>query len=626
MKGEIRRAQLIQTFGVGAIVDANGETFVVKDTTFWDARERIECSRLSRLIQGKNLRTFSGKANDEESVPVERFPRWYYCPACNRMRKITKKEDYENEDANCPRCKNTQCKHKPEMIPMRFVAYCSNGHLTEINWWEWVHQKASAAENGQCKNKDSLKFTSGGRAGGDFLEMQVKCDNCGLEKDLSDIQRQFARPNVVEGYGQSCCGKQPWQNFDTREACKAQMKIEPRGSSSIHRSLVLSALDIEEGATSAIKSAISPDAKEAIERKCQTLLNQFTGTRQFLQVKATERTGDIREKFLNIAEDYSDDENELVEYGFEFLLNELTETVPEIEEAEDAQLKLLDAEYALLAQGKDIEQPNFKVLFNICTQDSDPVLRRVFSRIGQVKRLREVRAFKGFVRGEGKSELSPDLGGNQNWVPAIEAFGEGIYFEFNRDTLTDWLESNRQLVTQSLAKQLKALEKLQERVKIGIVEDPVFLLAHTVAHVLIRDLTFRSGYSSSSLRERIFCVPEENRAGILIYTTDTDTEGTLGGLVDQARPEVQAHLVRNLNNLTSWCSADPVCRETKESGFQGVNQAACHCCALVSETSCGHQNAGLNRLLLSGMGEKFGEPLGFLSFVEEEARADANIC
>jgi len=100
----------------------------------------------------------------------------------------------------------------------------------------------------------------------------------------------------------------------------------------------------------------------------------------------------------------------------------------------------------------------------------------------------------------------------------------------------------------------------------------------------------------------------------------------LGGLVDQARPEVQAHLVKNLSSLTSWCSADPVCRETKESGFQGVNQAACHCCALVSETSCGHQNAGLNRLLLSGMGDKFGEPLGFLSFVEETAREDANVC
>src|SRR5699024_1253504 len=122
MKGEIRRAQLIQTFGVGAIVDANGETFVVKDTTYWDARERIECARLSRLIQGKSLRTFSGNANEEEAVPVERFPRWYYCPACNRMRKISKKEDYENENGLCPRCKNSECKHKPEMIPMRFVA------------------------------------------------------------------------------------------------------------------------------------------------------------------------------------------------------------------------------------------------------------------------------------------------------------------------------------------------------------------------------------------------------------------------------------------------------------------------------------------------------------------------
>ena len=67
------------------------------------------------------------------------------------------------------------------------------------------------------------------------------------------------------------------------------------------------------------------------------------------------------------------------------------------------------------------------------------------------------------------------------------------------------------------------------------IRTPRFMLVHSLAHLLIRRFELDAGYSGSSLRERIYC--DENMAAILIYTATPDSEGTLGGLVELARPE-----------------------------------------------------------------------------------------
>lgn len=625
MKGEIRRSQLVQSYGVGSIVDANGETFVVKDTYYWRTNKTIECDRLTKVIKGKILKTFRDEPKDYEFIPVSRFPRWYYCPSCGRMRKVTHEEDYGNKDGASPKCLDSQCRSKPDMIPMRFVAYCSNGHLTEINWWKWCHQSLSTAEQGKCTNKDSLKFSTSGKAGGDFHEMFVECTNptCNLRENLSAIQYQFASPNVVDGYGNKCCGRQPWQSFDDREVCNEKMKIEPRGSTSIHRSITISALDIESAVDPLLgENTLDEDLKTEINSQAEALVARRATMKQLFTEKVRSRDEDLADSFLVTADRYGESNEEMVlDYVFDYLEKLLQPNVVEVQEIEvdDVQAHLLDKEFHIFSAGEDIDQKNFKVLFNDTKTAQLSMLNNIFSRVGQVKKLREVRAFTAFVRGDGNSQILPDLKGELDWVPAVEAFGEGIYLELNEESLNSWLSSNKSDIQNIVEKQLQSLETLQKRVNLGITEHVVFLLAHSIAHILIRDLTFKSGYSSSALRERVYCDPENNRAGILIYTTDTDTEGTLGGLVDQGRPELQKSLVENLDTMTSWCSADPVCRETKESGFQGVNHASCHCCMLVSETSCGYQNAGLNRLLLNGMGKDYDEPLGFLRYVTGSA-------
>ena len=132
------------------------------------------------------------------------------------------------------------------------------------------------------------------------------------------------------------------------------------------------------------------------------------------------------------------------------------------------------------------------------------------------------------------------------------------------------------------------------------------LLVHTLAHLLINQLTFESGYSSAALRERLYvadATESQPMAGLLIYTAAGDSEGTMGGLVRMASPGLLEHVLRNAIDGAGWCSADPICMELGATGGQGpdsCNNAACHNCALVPETSCELFNRFLDRAMVVG--------------------------
>ena len=99
--------------------------------------------------------------------------------------------------------------------------------------------------------------------------------------------------------------------------------------------------------------------------------------------------------------------------------------------------------------------------------------------------------------------------------------------------------------------------------------------------------------------------------GILIYTSSSDSEGTLGGLVKQGVPEKFFDLLNAALEKAKWCSFDPVCIESESQGRDSLNGAACHACSLISETSCEKMNVFLDRSVLIGSLE---EPeLGFFS-------------
>ena len=90
-----------------------------------------------------------------------------------------------------------------------------------------------------------------------------------------------------------------------------------------------------------------------------------------------------------------------------------------------------------------------------------------------------------------------------------------------------------------------------------------------------------------------------DRYGILLYTGSPDAEGTLGGLVQEAR-HIEDHLLHALR-MGALCSNDPICAQhTAGSSMEKrwLHGAACHGCALVAETSCEMRNDYLDRALV----------------------------
>ena len=130
-----------------------------------------------------------------------------------------------------------------------------------------------------------------------------------------------------------------------------------------------------------------------------------------------------------------------------------------------------------------------------------------------------------------------------------------------------------------------------------------YILIHTFAHALMRQLALESGYSAASIRERIYARPgkrdSEPMAGLLIYTSAPDSEGTLGGLVNLGRTEnLERHIAAALE-AARLCASDPLCAEHLPSqAGRTLHAAACHACLFASETSCERGNRYLDRSLL----------------------------
>ena len=149
------------------------------------------------------------------------------------------------------------------------------------------------------------------------------------------------------------------------------------------------------------------------------------------------------------------------------------------------------------------------------------------------------------------------------------------------------------------------------------LKPPRYWLVHTLAHALIREMAMQCGYSAASLSERLYAWPAtEERppaAGLLIVTTASDSDGTLGGLVALSERECLQRVVSGALERATRCSSDPICaRRTPVDPEDFLHGAACHCCVMASETSCERANRFLDRRFLIDLP---GSELGFFGRV-----------
>lgn len=633
--GAMRRAQVVTPFGVGAMsVLVNGTNVITAGLDHWYEVDDLNTLameeytehdwRLEARLRVKEFRLppdyrHQGAAQDPQNVrltvPVLRFPRWCFCMYCKRLKLSTLTMQQQE---TCPDQEHADRPYKPRMSQVPFVAICAAGHLDDFPFDKWVHR----SHNPQCIGV--LRLTS--RGGGGLEGQVVTCESCGEKRPLRGITDSRRDVNGQEHTTLTdqlsspdepyyCIGARPWL-AELTGSCGLPIRGALRGAGNVYFPKVESSIYLprQEG-------AVSADLHDLMRRPnvgpvMKVLFSAFGGKVTVEQI----RQALPQELFAPITDE------ELMA-GFRDLFGVGAQQPETVEEGETE----------LLTGDDEWRHPEFLRIRETPKDDyltaTDPGLhtdlREYLDRVRSVDVLRETRALRGFTRvrddvlklSVGKAllrrrQLPPD----QDWLPAYVVKGEGIYVELAPQRLAAWegraeVEARADKITQHYGT-IASQRGLQNRML-----SPRLVLLHTLGHLLINELVFACGYSSASLRERLYVstTPGREMAGLLIYTAAGDSEGTMGGLVRMARPDNLRAVFASALSDARWCSTDPVCMDVGEKGqgSDSCNLAACHGCALLPETSCEEFNRFLDRGLVVGT---FGEPdLGYFSSFTGEA-------
>jgi len=267
--------------------------------------------------------------------------------------------------------------------------------------------------------------------------------------------------------------------------------------------------------------------------------------------------------------------------------------------------EILSEEFAAFraAEHDAADEINFKTRaewFDIRSDDAvERTLAELIDSVVLVDRLREVRASLGFRRYQPDADRVAAVvtdGSEASWLPAYEGFGEGIFLRFRASAMDEWAAQPEVLRRSELFAEKVKASRLAQRLH---PFSPQYIALHSFAHALLRELAFSSGYSAASLRERVYC-ESSGDYGVFIYTTSSDDEGTLGGLVREGELNRLGSTLARAAEQLNWCSNDPVCCESHPQNLDGLNMAACHSCLLAAETSCDGFNLLLDRVMLVG--------------------------
>jgi Domain of unknown function (DUF1998) len=606
--GELRPSQALTTFGIGAIIDLPHLSVMVMGLEDWPLKDTVEIGEQRLLAsvkevlgpQVKALRsapvvpdTYQVNQFDASAlvgIPVAPFPRWMVCPYCRRLAPLGSglfklETPYRTDQIRYVHANCTKPGKPPTVVPARFVVACKNGHLDDFPWREFVH-------GGPTNCKGGLKLLEPS-ATGEAASIFVQCEgaNCGAIRPMSDAFKMDLMALPL------CKARRPHLRDHDEAGCKMpngqDMRMEPmlQGASNSWFGITLTALAIPQ-ASGKLKQLVEDNwttlEKVQSEQNIE-LLQSISQLRDLSEYTAAEIWQAVQDK----------------------------KTATPEESSEPSDLKTPEWEVFIdpdsAEKGRD---------FQIRLTAPPKRYAKYFEKIVLAERLREVRALVGFTRIESPSDYDHPAAFPENqrarlsrtqptWVPASEIRGEGLFFHFKEDVIQKWVKKAA----------IKALDRVfmeaHQRWRIARKLDPPqefypgvrFVLLHSFAHALIRQLAVECGYTTASLRERIYSrnpgEDEPEMAGVLIYTAAPDSEGTLGGLVSLGKPEtLERHLDQALDNMR-LCASDPLCAE-HHPYHEGntLHAASCHACLFAPETSCEWGNKYLDRAVLVSTVEK----------------------
>jgi hypothetical protein len=591
--GDLRPSQLLLTFGVGAVVDLPNLSVMVMGLEDWpedDCKEIAEERLLAAVRRqlGPQVQKLLAPPVAESTglvpgpfdestrigVPVAPFPRWLLCPSCRLLAPLSsglfelKLDPYRPDHNRYIHANCTKPGKPPTVVPARFLVACEQGHLDDFPWVEYVHRGPTG-----CNAR--LRLLEVGTSG-EATDVFVKCEVCNRSLPMSGAFGEEGREHMP-----NCRARRPHlRDFDSR-GCDEQMRTILLGASNSWFPVILSALSIPKDVDtlSQLIEEHWPVLQNAQNQQNVQLLRQIGQLRPFAKYSDADIWAAIEEKRAGKGREQEDGDLKTPEW--------------EVYSKPDASLN-----------GRD---------FQLRPVEPPADYRAFFTKIVLAERLREVRSLIGFTRivspgdfgdPDEAQELkrAPLCRASARWAPTSDVRGEGIFIQFSEAAVEGWSAKLRQREREFFEahRRWRSMRGLEPAKGYPMLR---YVLLHSFAHALMRQLSLECGYTTASIRERIYSRPEtvegEAMAGVLLYTAAADSEGTLGGLVSLGEPRnFGRHLDQALEGLR-LCASDPLCAEHHPyRDSLTLHGAACHACLFAPETSCERGNKYLDRSVL----------------------------
>jgi hypothetical protein len=602
---KLRKSQFILTYGPGAIIETvEGPRIIPVPSIGLFNRETINGNKFSpenfeinhqRLSDGllNGARIFSVPSNQELGLSennglysTAQFLSWGLCVKHGILYRL---------NHGCPECKkdgNTGNQHNRRET-IRFVRACPAGHLDDVNWNYVIHSKS--------KNDCSSDWFYWHTYGSALKETVLVCPKCGSKVTLGEIYNKTW----------SCSGRYPEKEVTSSqytENCNREARIIQRQASNLRVPEIVTLFTIPPRHTALHRLLENREIRSGISTLTRVPDSGIPAPGEIYRLN--------ERNFKNMLKGLVEDKlispavyDEILKYPWD----EIESAIKDLQKKGPASFHelLLEEFHELIkasengATGKNGAQLLFEVIKEDVRIAGSPGGRNF--RIVPVSRLNTVTVQKGYRRfvtaDPAEAELVDisftDSNGNR-WLPGVEFLGEGIFimldgdegwhFPMKGDSSKNWLGAFYD----------------GGNYKSGLFRDPehkielhpVFVWWHTLSHIIIRILSINSGYSAASIRERIYLEDKPDgraRGGILLYTVQPGTDGTLGGLIALV-PRFE-EIIFQAAAMVERCSNDPLCAENKFSNG-ATRGAACYACTMVSETSCEHRNMWLDRHIL----------------------------
>lgn len=632
--GSARPSSLLYTYGPGAIMDLPNFSVMPAGLNDWEPiwkkRGHIPTIVEPRLLsvvrlhlgpQVDSLRPFPWQPKpmgmttegSDLGIPSRVFPQWLRCTGCNYLGPLTRfhysnTQPFRSDLAqfthkNCPgHGGKSNKKFGSPAVPAQYLLTCTNGHLDEFPYSLWVHRgkKCPKAELPELK----MREPNVGRSVGSV----IICSSCEQTRGMVEAQGAAGREKLPT----KCRGRHPHLNaFDKQ--CNAKPALIMMGASNLWFASVQSII---------VMPRTEAEEKEALADRLRAGVGIETITKFKDQIEVIKSLAEVANIELTNLTD-----SEIESAIAEALAPSDPDEVRKEKLAEWDPVELLVPEWRYLQEPAAFPQQQNSSGLMVTEMKRSADLNPGISRVVAVNQMKKVNAVLGFTRLDEMNRVN-DLvsrlvkltrNGRPTWVPATEDRGEGIFLQLNLDAVQSWEDSIIKTPLWELHRSAhrRNFERRFSETAKNIDPDlrlpaPRYWLLHTFSHVLIREMAMSSGYGAASLTERIYGWVESPQraaaAGLLICTTASDSEGTLGGLVALSEPERLRGLIVSALRRAARCSSDPVCATRTPSDPEDfLHGAACHCCSFASETSCEKANRFLDRRFLLNLPTATGE-------------------